>query len=72
MVWASGASVALKAMNALLGFLVTVVLARTLGPDSFGVYACAVAVIMVVGMLAKAGVQQLLTREAAKEHASGQ
>lgn len=69
---ASSASVVLKVMNALLGFAVTVVLARTLGPDSFGVYAFALAVIMVVGLPAKAGVPQLVTRETAKAQASGQ
>ena len=69
---ASSASVVLKVMNAVLGFAVTVVLARTLGPDSFGVYAFALAVIMVVGMPAKAGVPQLVTRETAQAQASGQ
>ena len=69
---ASSASVALKAMNAMLGFAVTVVLARTLGPESFGVYAFALAVIMVVGLPAQAGVPQLVTRETAKAQASRQ
>ena len=69
---ASSASLALKVINAVLGFAVTVVLARTLGPDSFGVYAFALAVIMVVGLPAKAGVPQLVTRETAKAQASGQ
>ena len=67
---ASSAAVALKIMNAMLGFATTMVLARTLGPDSFGVYTFALAVVMVVGLPAKAGVPQLVTRETAKAQAS--
>ncbi|WP_019571809.1 flippase [Thioalkalivibrio sp. ALMg3] len=66
---ASGASVLLKVVNTALGFATTVLLARMLGPDSLGVYAFALAVIMIVGLPAKAGVPQLVTRETAKAQA---
>ena len=69
---ASGAAVVLKILNTVLGLATTVVLARTLGPENFGVYAFALAVVMVVGLPAKAGVPQLVTRETAKGQASGQ
>lgn len=68
---ASGAAVLLKVLSTLLGFGVTILLARHLGPDSYGVYAFALAVVMVVGLPAKAGVPQLVTRETAKGHANG-
>lgn len=67
---ASAASLVLKAINAGLGFATTVVLARMLGPDSLGVYAFAMAAIMVIGLPCKAGVPQLVTRETAKGQAS--
>lgn len=69
---ASGAAVLLKVSNTALGFATTVLLARMLGPDSFGVYAFALAVVMVVGLPAKAGVPQLVTKETAKGQASEQ
>jgi O-antigen/teichoic acid export membrane protein len=69
---ASGAAISLKVFNAALGFATTVLLARMLGPDSFGVYAFALAVVMIVGLPAKAGVPQLVTKETAKGQASGQ
>lgn len=68
---ASGSAVVLKVLNTALGFATTIVLARALGPDSFGVYAFALAVVMVGGLPAKAGVPQLVTRETAKGQASG-
>jgi O-antigen/teichoic acid export membrane protein len=71
LVKASGAALMLRALNIVLGFATTVVLARTLGPDSFGVYAFALAVVLVVGLPAKAGVPQLVTRETARGQASG-
>jgi O-antigen/teichoic acid export membrane protein len=69
---ASGSAISLKVLNTALGFITTVLLARMLGPDSFGVYAFALAVVMVVGLPAKAGVPQLVTKETAKGQASGQ
>ncbi|MCG5525273.1 oligosaccharide flippase family protein [Ectothiorhodospira haloalkaliphila] len=69
---ASVAAVILKVLNTVLGFATTVVLARALGPDSLGVYAFALAVVMVVGLPAKAGVPQLVTRETAKGKATGE
>jgi O-antigen/teichoic acid export membrane protein len=71
LVKASGGALILKVLNTVLGFATTVILARTLGPDSFGVYAFAIAVVMVVGLPAKAGVPQLVTRETARGQASG-
>lgn len=68
---ASSAALLLKVLNTVLGFATTVMLARLLGPDSFGVYALALAIVTVVGLPAKAGVPQLVTRETAKCQASG-
>lgn len=64
-------SVAVKAGNAVLAFAVAVVLARTLGPEGYGVYSFALAVLMFTAIPAQVGVPQLLVRETAKAQADG-
>jgi O-antigen/teichoic acid export membrane protein len=48
-----------------IGLLGSIVLARALGPEAFGQYSFAIAVLAVLAMPACAGVPQLLTREVA-------
>lgn len=62
----SATSVLLKVVDAALRFGTIAVPARLLGPENLGVYAFALAVIMMLGMPAKACVPQLVTRETTK------
>ena len=64
-------SLMIKFGNALLAFAVAVVMARTLGPEGYGVYSFALAIIMMVAIPAQIGVPQLIVRETAKAQASG-
>lgn len=54
-----------------LGFLVSVILARTLGPADFGLYSYALATVAIFAFLGQAGIDALLLRELvrAPEHA---
>lgn len=58
-------SVVLKALNALLGLAIGIVLARMLGPESFGRYSLALAVVFLLALPAQAGLPILLVREVA-------
>ena len=62
---ASVGSIFLKVLSTILGSATTIVLARYLGADNYGVYAFAVACVMVVGLPVKAGLPQLVVRETA-------
>lgn len=64
-------SLAIKAGNAVLAFAVAVVLARTLGPEGYGVYSFALAILMLTAIPAQVGVPQLIIRETAKAQADG-
>lgn len=64
-------SLVLKAANAGLTFAMAVVLARALGPEHYGIYAFALAVLMLVAIPAQVGIPQLTVRETAKAHAKG-
>lgn len=55
-----------------LAFLVVVVLARTLGPDGYGVYAFVIALIQLLGIPALLGLPQLMVRETARAEARGE
>ena len=59
-------SLAVKVTHALLAFFLAVVLARTLGPEGYGVYAFALAVLMLVAIPAQAGMPVLVVRETAR------
>lgn len=63
---------ALKALSIALGLVVTVVLARGLGPAAFGQYAFVVAVVTALATPFGPALQQLITREAATRHAAGE
>jgi len=54
-----------------LTLAVTVLLARVLGPESYGVYAFAFAVVMLLAIPVQAGLPTLLVREVAKYEESG-
>lgn len=59
----------MKLIAALSGFFVAVLLARLLGPDGYGTYAYAMALVMIFVLLAEAGLPVLVTRETAQEMA---
>lgn len=54
-----------------LSLAVTVLLARILGPESYGVYAFAFAVVMLLAIPVQAGLPTLLVREVARYEESG-
>ena len=64
-------SLSVKVAHALLAFFLAVVLARTLGPEGYGVYSFALAIIMLTAIPAQVGVPQLVVRETAKAQANG-
>ncbi|WP_440995021.1 flippase [Arhodomonas sp. SL1] len=64
-------SLVIKAGHAVLAFLVAVALARTLGPEGYGVYSFALAILMLTAIPAQVGVPQLIIRETAKAQADG-
>ena len=55
-----------------LSFLISVALARMLGPDGFGAYSFAYALAMVLALPAHSGISQLVIRETAQNSANGQ
>lgn len=59
-------SIALKLSSAFLAFLVSVLLARILGPEGYGIYAYAFAVVTLLAMPAQAGLPILVVRETAR------
>lgn len=63
-------SISIKFGNAVLMFLVSVLLARILGASSFGIYAFAYALVNVLAIPAKLGLPQLVIRETARFHAT--
>lgn len=62
---AAGASLGIKLTATGLSFVTSLVLARTLGPDGFGIYAFAIAVITLLGVPAVLGLPQLVVRHVA-------
>ncbi len=64
-------NLAIKAGHALLAFTIAVVLARTLGAESYGVYSFALAILMLTAIPAQVGVPQLIVRETAKAQVNG-
>lgn len=64
-------SISVKLGQTILTFLVSVVLARMLGSEGFGVYSFVYALIMVMAMPAQFGLANLAMRETAKAQADG-
>lgn len=56
----------LKAINMVLTLAVGVLLARSLGPENYGIYAFVLSVITLLGLPTKAGLPTLIVRETAK------
>ena len=70
--WRGGlGSLGVKAAQAVLAFAVAVTLARLLGPEGYGVYAFALAVLMIIALPAQVGLPHLVVRETAKAQADG-
>lgn len=65
---ASAISIGVKFANMLLAFFLSVLLSRLLGPDGYGVYAFALALIALLAVPAQAGLPQLIVRETAKAY----
>lgn len=65
-------SLLIKVGSMLVGLLLVVVLARTLGPEGYGVYAYVLVLVSLLAIPAQMGLPQLLVRETAKAHAQGQ
>lgn len=59
-------SIAIKVANIALGFLVSVVLARTLGAEGFGIYSYVFALVTLISLPAQFGLPILVLRETAK------
>lgn len=69
----SGAgSIAVKVGNMLLGLVLAIILARTLGPEQYGVYAYVLVIITMLAMPAGFGLPNLIVRETAKAQAHEQ
>ncbi|MFN4354440.1 flippase [Parvibaculum sp.] len=62
-------SLAIKLAHTLLVFAVAVTLARLMGPDGYGIYAFALAIVTLAALPAQAGLPQLIVRETARAHA---
>jgi len=63
-------SLAIKSAHTMIAFAVAVVLARSLGPEGYGVYSFALAILMLTAIPAQVGVPQLMIRETAKAQAN--
>lgn len=61
----------LKAANTLVRFALAVFLARTLGPEGYGIYAFALSLIMLLAIPAHMGLPTLVVREVAKYQLRG-
>jgi len=65
-VYDSAATLLLRGFNALAQFASTVLLARVLGADGYGIYAFSYSIILLLTLLAESGVSNLVIRETAK------
>ncbi|MGC3874645.1 flippase [Halomonas sp. GXIMD04776] len=61
----SGSSVLLKVFNVLVVLLISIVLARSLGPDGYGIYAFAYSIATLLAVPVQLGIPQLIVREIA-------
>lgn len=65
-------SVAVKVCGMVLSLSLAIVLARTLGPEGYGIYAFVFALISLLAIPAQFGLPALVVRETAKAHVNGQ
>lgn len=66
-----GAGVLLKGFNTLATFATAILLARALGVEHYGIYAYAISWITLLGVFAKAGIDQVMVRNIAVYHQAG-
>lgn len=64
--------VAIKVANVGLGLAVTLVLARVLGPEEYGVYAVVLALVLIVSIPSSMGLPNYVVREVARAQHLGQ
>ncbi|MCW4153898.1 oligosaccharide flippase family protein [Halomonas sp. 18H] len=65
-------SIAVKITNTGLAFLLAVLLARALGPEGYGIYSFAFALVTVMAIPSQLGLPQLVIRETAKAQVNEQ
>lgn len=65
-------SLALKLASTALGFILVILLARSLGPEGYGVYAFVFAIVSLLAIPTQFGLPQLVVRETAKAQAAEQ
>lgn len=65
-------SIGIKLGHGMLAFFVSIILARTLGPEGFGNYSFVYALLMVLAIPAQSGLPQLVVRETAIAQARGE
>jgi O-antigen/teichoic acid export membrane protein len=65
-------SFVLKLVSTALGFILVILLARTLGPEGYGVYAFVFAIVSLLAIPTQLGLPQLVVRETAKAQAAEQ
>jgi len=58
-------SVAIKVVNVLLGLVVSIILARVLAPEGYGIYAFAISIMSLLAMPVQVGLPTLIVREVA-------
>ncbi len=63
-------SLALKLASTALGFILVILLARSLGPEGYGVYAFVFAIVSLLAIPTQLGLPQLVVRETAKAQAA--
>ena len=63
-------SLSVKLASVLLGFVLAVILARTLGPEQYGVYGFVLTLVTLIAIPAQVGLPHLVVRETAKAGAS--
>jgi O-antigen/teichoic acid export membrane protein len=69
---ATVASLALKVCSALLGLLVSILLARKLSPEGFGIYSYALAIVSLLAIPVHFGMPTLIVRQVARYHRMAQ
>lgn len=67
----AASTVLLKCLGLFFGFVSSVLLARMLGPNGYGTYAFALAIVTLLSALAKFGLPTLIVREVARGEGTG-
>lgn len=66
----AGGAAIVRAVNMVLMLISGVLLARTMGPENYGVYSFVLSLVTLLGLPTKAGLPTLLVRETARNQAS--